>query len=334
MGFTKLDSGIVDSSIWSEPLATRVVWITILAKSNHVGIVSASRSGLLRASNVTEKEFDEAMKSLESPDPDSRTTDNEGRRIEKIEGGWKILNYLKYREYTYSNNPDSVRQREYRKNKVVTSRDMSQNSCDISASASASASKEEEVQEKGKKTGTKNPENDKYLPLSKYLLEKIKTSGTDAVFNETHLNSWNNSFRLMVEQDHRTEAQIRAVIDSVFSDGFWSKQIRSAGTLREKWKAGRFDRLSVAEPEAPKKPLTLWETFLGDDKPSRKLTNWLFPIWESVYGDGDYREWRWSDDDDTCEQMWEFLQTCRKAGNDKKTCFDRLKTEFNLERCS
>jgi hypothetical protein len=114
VGFTKLDSGIIDSSIWSEKLSTRVLWVTMLAKCNHVGFVAASRSGLLRASNISEQEFDEAISTLEAPDTDSRTPDHEGRRVEKVEGGWVVLNYKKYREFSYSDNPESVRKREQR----------------------------------------------------------------------------------------------------------------------------------------------------------------------------------------------------------------------------
>jgi hypothetical protein len=32
-----------------------------------------------------------------SPDPDSRTPEHEGRRIEVIDGGWRLLNHEKYR---------------------------------------------------------------------------------------------------------------------------------------------------------------------------------------------------------------------------------------------
>jgi len=119
MGFTKLDSKIIDSSIWSESVFTRVVWISILAKCDHIGFVACSRSGLLRSCNIPEKEFDEAIKSLESPDPDSRTPDFEGKRIEKVEGGWIVLNYLKYREFSYSSNPESERKRRYRKGESI-----------------------------------------------------------------------------------------------------------------------------------------------------------------------------------------------------------------------
>jgi len=99
--FTKLDSGIVRSSIWMEPPTTRVVWIAFLAISDKKGFVAASRSGMEHLCNVSHEEFENAMKSLESPDTDSRTPDNDGRRIEKVPGGWTILNYALYREKQY-----------------------------------------------------------------------------------------------------------------------------------------------------------------------------------------------------------------------------------------
>lgn len=137
MGFTKLDSGIINSSVWSEPLATRVLWVTMLAMSDHKGFVASSRSGLIRASNITAEQFDEAIHCLESPDEDSRTPDNDGVRTKKVDGGWEILNYMKYREYTYSNNPAAVRKREYRKKDKIGH---VPNSIGHSASASASSS--------------------------------------------------------------------------------------------------------------------------------------------------------------------------------------------------
>ena len=99
--FTKLDSGIVRSSIWMEPIATRVVWIAFLATCDKNGFVAASRSGMEHISNVPHDEFESAMRALESADPDSRTPDNDGRRIEKVSGGWIILNYALYRDKQY-----------------------------------------------------------------------------------------------------------------------------------------------------------------------------------------------------------------------------------------
>jgi hypothetical protein len=60
--------------------------------------VACSLSGLQRASNVSIEATKTAVETLQAPDPDSRTPDNDGRRIEKVDGGWLILNYKAYRE--------------------------------------------------------------------------------------------------------------------------------------------------------------------------------------------------------------------------------------------
>jgi hypothetical protein len=147
MGFTKLDSGIVDSSIWSEPLYVRVLWITILAKSDENGFVSCSKSGLQRSANISIEEFEKALTILESPDLDSRTPDNDGRRISRIEGGWIITNYLNYRlpEISKKENRREY-MREYMKNKrkeavlTLTGVNSILTSASVSASVSASSS--------------------------------------------------------------------------------------------------------------------------------------------------------------------------------------------------
>jgi hypothetical protein len=61
------------------------------------GFVEASRKGLARAANITPEQFEEGIKCLESPDPDSKNPANEGRRIAKIDGGWFVLNHEEYR---------------------------------------------------------------------------------------------------------------------------------------------------------------------------------------------------------------------------------------------
>ena len=94
--YTKLFSSITESTIWSEPAGTRLVWITMLAKCNRHGEVFGSVPGLARLANVTMDECLSAIETLLSPDRWSRTPDHEGRRIEGIDGGWRILNHAKF----------------------------------------------------------------------------------------------------------------------------------------------------------------------------------------------------------------------------------------------
>jgi hypothetical protein len=96
-GYTKLFGSIVDSTIWRESKETKIVWITMLAKANRDGIVEASLPGLADASRVSIDECVAALECLSSPDKYSRTKEFEGRRIESVDGGWRILNHAKYR---------------------------------------------------------------------------------------------------------------------------------------------------------------------------------------------------------------------------------------------
>jgi hypothetical protein len=97
-GFTKLFSSIVTSSVWCEDDATVRVWIAMLATADAGGLVEGSVPGFANLARVSADQMRAAVAILSGPDPDSRTPDNEGRRIEAVEGGWLVLNYAKYRE--------------------------------------------------------------------------------------------------------------------------------------------------------------------------------------------------------------------------------------------
>jgi hypothetical protein len=51
-GFTKLFNSILSSTVWREPLATKVVWITMLALADRDGIVEAALPGLAHLAGV------------------------------------------------------------------------------------------------------------------------------------------------------------------------------------------------------------------------------------------------------------------------------------------
>lgn len=118
MTFVKIYGTILDSSIWSEDPATRIVWITLLAMADEVGVVHASDDGIARRANVPDELCARALETLQAPDPKSKSKAHRGRRIKRIDGGWLILNYKVYRE---SRTPTQVkeadRKREWRKGK-------------------------------------------------------------------------------------------------------------------------------------------------------------------------------------------------------------------------
>lgn len=96
-GYTKLFQSLVTSSLWTESDRTRIVWITILAMADKHGEIQASVPGLARLAGVPVEDCEKAIDLFLSPDRHSRTPDHDGRRIEKIDGGWAILNHAKYR---------------------------------------------------------------------------------------------------------------------------------------------------------------------------------------------------------------------------------------------
>jgi hypothetical protein len=96
-GYTKLFSSIVHSTIWREEDHVRIVWVTMLALADKNGIVEASIPGLSDVSRVSIEQCSDALDKLKSEDQYSRSQDFDGRRIAEIDGGWLLLNYVKYR---------------------------------------------------------------------------------------------------------------------------------------------------------------------------------------------------------------------------------------------
>lgn len=97
-GYTKLFGSILDSTVWELPLASKVTWIAMLVMADRDGIVEASIPGLAKRAGVSLEQCEEALASFQSPDRYSRTKDHDGRRIEEVRGGWRLLNYEAYRE--------------------------------------------------------------------------------------------------------------------------------------------------------------------------------------------------------------------------------------------
>lgn len=88
---------IVDSSIWCEPDLVVKVFLTMLAKKRRDGVVYGTAFNIAQWAKKTEAEVIEALKVLASPDKKRLEPQAfDGRRIEKVEGGWLMLNAEKY----------------------------------------------------------------------------------------------------------------------------------------------------------------------------------------------------------------------------------------------
>lgn len=97
--YNKLFTKILDSSIWLESDYTRIVWITLLATMDEDGFCQYAAPGnVAQRAIVPLEKAEAALKVLESPDKNSSDDENDGRRIERVPGGWMVLNCKKYKE--------------------------------------------------------------------------------------------------------------------------------------------------------------------------------------------------------------------------------------------
>lgn len=140
MAFVKLDCGILNSTLWVER-EQRDVFITALLmaapfevrepmeqyevdaikKTGFVvptgwyGFVEAAGPGIVRRALADPKEGMEALRRLGDPDEESRSSEFDGRRLVRVDGGYIVLNYMKYRDKDATAAVRSARYRERKK---------------------------------------------------------------------------------------------------------------------------------------------------------------------------------------------------------------------------
>ena len=98
--YAKIFQKIFDSSI-AEDWQQRVVFQDILILCDRDGVVNMTHEAISRRTNVPIGIVRESIAKLESPDPKSNTSAEDGRRLERVDEhrdwGWRIINYEKYR---------------------------------------------------------------------------------------------------------------------------------------------------------------------------------------------------------------------------------------------
>ena len=97
-GFVKIyGDRLVGSSLMDEDIGTRWLFVFLLAASDMEGRFHCQSVKRLAAlAGMSDAEAQKAVHALESPDPRSTTRDHDGRRIERVEGGWIVLNKAKF----------------------------------------------------------------------------------------------------------------------------------------------------------------------------------------------------------------------------------------------
>lgn len=118
--WSPLFSSLVVSSVWGLEPEAKVVWITLLCLKDRKGFVAGSVPGLARLAVVSVEECEKALKIFESPDPYSKTPDDEGRRIKVVDGGWYVLGHQRFQDHMQKVSTKvnaAKRQRQFRERK-------------------------------------------------------------------------------------------------------------------------------------------------------------------------------------------------------------------------
>lgn len=110
----------------------------MLAMADPSGLVRATAPGIAQRSHLTMKQTLKALETFESPDAQSRSMNDEGRKIKRVDGGYQIINYDKYRKFDYT---AAERMKRHRERVTRIERNAS---ASASASVSESVSKKEE----------------------------------------------------------------------------------------------------------------------------------------------------------------------------------------------
>jgi len=105
---------ILTSKLWGYTDAARIVFITMLLAADKDGIVRMGVSGIAHLARYSTQQCGVAISELSIPDADSRSKESEGRIIEKVPEGWRIVNFQKYQSPLMPK-PVSPERREYKR---------------------------------------------------------------------------------------------------------------------------------------------------------------------------------------------------------------------------
>lgn len=126
--YAKIFDQILNSSL-AENFMTRHVFMDLLVLSDKNGEVDMTHESIARRTNVPLEIVKQAIAELEAPDPRSRSTAEDGRRIVRLDAhrdwGWQITNYAKYREIR-----NEEARKEYRREWMRQSREHPVNTCE------------------------------------------------------------------------------------------------------------------------------------------------------------------------------------------------------------
>jgi len=262
--YSKLASSIVHSSLWSEPEHVRILFVTLLALSDHEGFVWGSRVGLERIANIHYPVTDpDPWEVLLGPDPNSsdllRNPKNEGRRIEEVSGGFRVLNYSYYRalrdEEVRRQQNREAQQRHRAKLKGQTPKSEEETSADVSnhkadklhkpgsAHAESDTDTDTDTESEDVLSSKKEPKNDaehRAVPAAPGTGREIELMGElRAILSKKEMEQLGGMWRKRIR--HCSKAVAFAIEDFKLRQSNHHKPIKNCGM----WLTDRYSRALV-----------------------------------------------------------------------------------------
>lgn len=210
------------------------------------GTVDMTAHSISRRTGIPIEHIEAGLKVLEAPDPYSRTPDQGGRRIERLDDhrpwGWSIVNHTYYRALKDANTvreQNKIRKRRQRDR--VKAEDDCHDKCVTNRDRCESHAKSRHTDTD---TDTSScPENSSGRRKFQFEqvdmdIAKLIHSGVLAInplMKKPNLDRWANTIRLMREQDERQPEEITALFEWANKDGFWQSNIMSPEKLRKQW---------------------------------------------------------------------------------------------------
>jgi hypothetical protein len=225
-GFTKVyGDRLLNSSIWLESMEVRLLWLTVLAKADENGFVNTpSAKVLAHVANMPLEAVRVALEVLEAPDPDSRTPDNDGRRLERVQGGWVVLNHRTYRDIrTTKQLADAERQQRARDRERDASRGSRDESPDLRDQRSEDRDQKEipDAREPARKGRGDQISGSATMEVHMLIGSEALTCGWT---NPPHLN--NSQLRSVVERIHSEQKRTKEPFGQI------AQQLVRAGLLK------------------------------------------------------------------------------------------------------
>ena len=206
------------------------------------GILDMTANAISRRTGIPADIINKGIEILESDDHFSRTPDEKGRRIVRIDDhrnwGWRIVNHKHYRDLRTAND-----KREYMRNYMREKREkdkLTETNKSLLVNNVVHSDTNTDTDIKTPSSKNKFSGDDHIFAI--YMLGKI----TELMPNmkKPNIESWANEIRLMRERDNRTAIEINLVFDWANNDSFWRTNILSPAKLRK-----QFDQLSIKAKE-------------------------------------------------------------------------------------